>query len=157
MTSCASGGELSRVVCGWLYRGRARSDRDPRLHRHARVDLVSIRPKRLGRSAARLLRDADSGRAEILIPAIVAIELTLLREAGRNVVGVPQLEALVATKPAFALLPLDLRQAGEFILVGTLEDPFDRLVVAAARAAGAPLVTSDTGIEESALVETIWD
>ncbi len=123
---------------------------------HALIWYLS-RPKRLGCSAARLLRDADSGRAEILIPAIVAIELTLLREAGRDVVGVPQLQALVTAQPSFALLPLDLQQAGEFILVGTLKDPFDRLVVAAARAAGAPLITADTRIEESALVETIWD
>ena len=123
---------------------------------HALIWYLS-RPNRLGRSAARLLRSADAGRAEILIPAIVAIELTLLREAGRDVVGVPQLEALVTTQPAFTVLPLDLRQAGEFILVGTLQDPFDRLVVAAARASGTPLVTADTTIEESALVETIWD
>lgn len=123
---------------------------------HALIWYLS-RPSRLGRSAARLLRDADAGRAEILIPAIVAIELTLLREAGRDVVGMPQLEALVTAQPAFTVLPLDLRQAGEFILVGALQDPFDRLVVAAARTAGAPLVTADTTIEESALVETIWD
>ena len=56
------------------------------------------RPKRLGRAAARLLREADAGRAEILVPAIVLIELTLLREAGRNVVGVPQVEALLAAQ-----------------------------------------------------------
>ncbi len=123
---------------------------------HALIWYLS-RPKRLGRSATRLLRAADSGRAEVLIPAIVAIELTLLEEAGREVVGVPQLEALVSAQPAFALLPLDLRQAGEFILLGALQDPFDRLVVAAARAAGAPLMTADTRIEESALVEIIWD
>ena len=62
---------------------------------HALVWYLS-RPKRLGRAAARLLRAADAGRAEILVPAIVLIELTLLREAGRNVVGVPQVEALFA-------------------------------------------------------------
>jgi PIN domain nuclease of toxin-antitoxin system len=123
---------------------------------HALVWYLS-RPKRLGRAAARLLREADAGRVEILVPAIVLIELTLLREAGRNVVGVPQVEALFAAQPAFRLQPLEMMQAGEFVLLESLADPFDRLVVAAARVAGAPLITADTTIDESALVETIWD
>lgn len=123
---------------------------------HALIWYLS-RPKRLGRAAARLLRDADAGRAEILVPAIVLIELTLLREAGRNVVGVPQVEALLAAQPAFKLQPLELTQASEFVLLESLADPFDRLIVAAARGAGVPLMTADTTIDESALVETIWD
>jgi len=123
---------------------------------HALIWYLS-RPKRLGRTAARLLREADAGRAEILVPAIVLIELTLLREAGRNVVGMPQVEALLAAQPAFKLQPLEMTQASEFVLLESLADPFDRLVVAAARGAGVPLITADTTIDESALVETIWD
>lgn len=123
---------------------------------HALVWYLS-RPKRLGRAAARLLREADAGRAEILVPAVVLIELTLLREAGRNVVGVPQVGALLAAQPAFKLLPLEMAQASEFALLESLSDPFDRLIVAAARAAGAPLITGDGTIDASALVETIWD
>ena len=115
------------------------------------------RPKRLGRAAARFLREADAGRAEILVPAIVPIELTLLREAGRNVVGVPQVEALLAAQPAFKLQPLEMTQASEFVLLESLPDPFDRLIVAAARGTGVPLITADMTIDESALVETIWD
>jgi len=123
---------------------------------HALVWYLS-RPKRLGRAAARLLREADAGRAEIFVPAIVPIELTLLREAGRNVVGVPQIDALFAAQPAFKLQPLEMTQANEFALLESIADPFDRLVVAAARGAGVPLITADTAIDESALVETIWD
>jgi len=123
---------------------------------HALIWYLS-RPKRLGRAAARLLREADAGRAEILVPAIVLIELTLLREAGRNVVGMPQVEALVAAQPAFKLQPLEMTQASEFVLLESLADPFDRLVVAAARGAGVPLITADMTIDQSALVETIWD
>ena len=123
---------------------------------HALIWYLS-RPKRLGRTAARLLREADAGRAEILVPAIVLIELTLLREAGRNVVGMPQVEALLAAQPAFKLQPLEMTQASEFVLLESLADPFDRLVVAAARGAGVPLITADTTIDDSALVETIWD
>ena len=123
---------------------------------HALVWYLS-RPKRLGRAAARILREAAAGRAEIWIPAIVPIELTLLREAGRNVVGAPQIEACLAEQPAFVLQPLDLAQAIEFSMLDALEDPFDRMVVSAARAAKLPLVTADRSIEASALVEIIWN
>lgn len=115
------------------------------------------KPKRLGRSAARILRDADRGRVSVLVPSIVAIELALLRGAGRKTVGVPQLEALMTAQPAFAMLPLDLAQAKEFALLESLIDPFDRMIVAAARVTGTPLMTADTGIRGSALVEVVWD
>ena len=93
----------------------------------------------------------------VFVPAIVAIELTLLRQAGRNTVGIPQLEALVAAQPAFSVLPLDLAQAREFALLETMRDPFDRMLVAAARAAGTALITADTAIRDSALVDIVWD
>jgi len=55
------------------------------------------------------------------------------------------------------VLPLDLAQAREFALLETMRDPFDRMLVAAARAAGTSLVTADTAIRDSALVEIVWD
>jgi PIN domain nuclease of toxin-antitoxin system len=100
---------------------------------HALVWYLS-RPKRLARAARRLLRDADAARAAILVPAIVAIELSLLRDTGRNIVGIAQLEALMAAQPTFSLLPLDLPQATEFALLQSVRDPFDRLILAAAQA-----------------------
>jgi len=123
---------------------------------HALVWYLS-KPTRLGRSAARLLREADRGRVNVLVPAVVGIELTLLRRAGRRTVGVPQLEALVTTQPTFSVLPLDLAQAKEFALLENLHDPFDRMIVAAARTAATPLVTADTAIRDSALADVVWD
>ena len=123
---------------------------------HAIVFLLR-RPKRLGPIAARVLRAADAGRTEVLIPAISVAELALLAEAGRDVVAPVQIEALIAKNPNFRLLPLDLSQCLEFALLGALRDPFDRLIVAAARSAGVPLVTADNAIRTSSLVETLWD
>ena len=67
------------------------------------------------------------------------------------------MEALLAAQPAFQLQPLDLDQATEFSLLDSLPDPFDRMIVAAARSADVPLISADTVIDASALVETIWD
>jgi PIN domain nuclease of toxin-antitoxin system len=115
------------------------------------------RPKRLGRAAARALRDVDAGRARAWIPAIVGVELTLLAEHGRRFAGVAEVEAATFRNDHVRVLPFDLAQATEFALLGALSDPFDRMVVATARAAGHPLLTADEPIAESGLVEVIWD
>jgi PIN domain nuclease of toxin-antitoxin system len=113
-------------------------------------------PRRLGRAATRWLRDAEAGKAEIAIPAVVPIELALLREAGRKVVGPAEIQALVSAQPCIGICPLDLEQAREFVLLMSLPEPFDRMIVAAARVRAGPLITADDVIAQSGLVETVW-
>jgi hypothetical protein len=45
-----------------------------------------MKPKRLGRRAQRLLRGVDGGCTAVVIPAIVAVELSLLLDAGRDTI-----------------------------------------------------------------------
>jgi PIN domain nuclease of toxin-antitoxin system len=126
------------------------------LDTHALVWWAS-RPRALGGVAARALREVDAGRARAWIPAIVGVELTLLAERGRRLIGVAEIEAATERNDQVRVLPLDLAQATEFLLLSVLSDPFDRMIVAAARAVGHPLVTADVAITESGLVEVIWD
>ena len=114
-------------------------------------------PKRLGREAARVLREVDSGRARAWVPSIVGVELTLIAEAGRRLVSVSELDAAARRNSEVRILGHDLAQAVEFALLHSLADPFDRMIVAAARASGRPLLTADVRIEESGLVDVIWD
>lgn len=116
----------------------------------------ATRPERLGKDAARALRAVDAGRARAWVPSIVGVELTLLREAGRRVLGVAELEAATRRNGEVRLLPQDLAQGMEFALLSLLEDPFDRMIVAAARAAGHPLITGDDRITNSGLVPVVW-
>lgn len=126
------------------------------LDTHAFVWWVS-KPARLGRQARRVLRAVDAGRSRAWIPSIVGIELTLLSEAGRLRLGVAELEAATKRNDEVRILVHDLAQASEFALLRSLGDPFDRMVVAAARAADLPLVTADSTIAASGLVEVIWE
>lgn len=116
-----------------------------------------VRARRVGKAAARALRDVDRGRSRAWIPAIVPVELALLRERGRSTIGVPELEATMLRNPALQLLPLDLGQVKEFTLLGTLRDPFDRIIVAAARSARCSLLTADEAIAASGLADVVWD
>lgn len=117
----------------------------------------AAKPTRVGRAAARALAGVDRGDARAYIPAIVGVELTLLQEAGRKLPSVAELEAATVRNDRVVVLPLDVRQASEFALLAVLEDPFDRMIVAAARALNRPLLTADSTITDSNLVPVIWD
>jgi len=113
--------------------------------------------RRLGRSASRAVREIDAGRAAGWIPATVPVELALLRERGRSALGVAEVEATLARSPAVTLLRLDLAQAREFALLSALRDPFDRMIVAAARSVQLPVIIADWAITASRLVEVVWE
>lgn len=112
-------------------------------------------PKKLGQRARRALDQADQKGHTVWLPAAVAAEVVLLKELGRTALGLPALrEAFERT--CWRFLPLDLRQVDEFAGLSAIRDPFDRLIVAAARSVGAKLVTRDARLEELGLVEIVW-
>jgi PIN domain nuclease of toxin-antitoxin system len=115
------------------------------------------KPAKLGKEAKRLLRMADAGKLHVLIPAACLVELALLREIGRPVVGPEEVHALVSQHPCFSVLPMGLEQVRGFVPLAGVRDPFDRMIIAAARNENVPLLTADESITRSALVETIWD
>jgi len=116
-----------------------------------------VQGRRVGRSAGRMLCEVDRGRCRAWIPAIVPVEIVLLRERGRSAIGIPELEATLERNSELQLLPLDLAQAREFALLPGVHDPFDRMIMAAARAVGCPLLSADTGMQESGLLQVVWD
>lgn len=112
-------------------------------------------PKKLGRGARRALERADLQGHTVWLPAAVAAEVVLLKELGRMDLGLPALRRATELG-SWRFLALDLRQIDEFAALTSIRDPLDRLILAAARATGARLITRDAALEESGLVEIIW-
>lgn len=113
-------------------------------------------PRKLGARARAALQRVEAGTDEAWVPAAVVAEILILRGLGRVGIGIPELRSTMESTPSFRFSPLDLPQLDEFAALVVLSDPFDRLVVSAARALGARLITRDGVIQESGLVETIW-
>lgn len=113
-------------------------------------------PKRLGRGARRAFAAADAGRWLCHVPAITLVEISLLAERGRLRVGLPQVLETLAGHSGYAILSLDMEQALAFASLVSIRDPMDRLVMAAARATGARLVSNDEALSGHG-VERIWD
>lgn len=113
-------------------------------------------PAKLGKKARTAMQAVEEGRGEAWIPAAVVAEIVLLRELGRIGIGLAHLKTSMEEAPGLRFLPLELRQLDEFAALGAIRDPFDRLIVSAARAVGAKLVTRDRSLGELALVQTVW-
>jgi PIN domain nuclease of toxin-antitoxin system len=113
-------------------------------------------PHKLGSKAKGAMRSVEAGRGVAWIPAAVAAEIVLLKELGRIEIGLPDLKVALERAPGLRFLPLDLRQLDEFAALGALRGAFDRLIVGAARAMNAKLVTKDTRLQELGLVQTVW-
>jgi PIN domain nuclease of toxin-antitoxin system len=112
----------------------------------------------LGSKAAAVFAAAEDRRAVIYVPAAVIWEVTLLARAGKiNLRRTPRiffvdLFSSVAYQ-AYDLTPEQVFDADEWRFN---RDPFDGLVVAAARALDLPLITRDSDIVASHAVKTIW-
>ena len=81
--------------------------------------------------------------------------MILLQQLGRIVVGLPEVRSLVE-QGSLSFLPLDLDQFDEFAALSSIKDPFDRLIVAAARRMGAALITRDESLADLGLVRIVW-
>jgi PIN domain nuclease of toxin-antitoxin system len=116
-----------------------------------------LSPGKLGKSARKELERIESGKGTAWIPAAVVAEIVILRELRRIKIGLPEIKTAVEQAPCLRFLPLDMRQLEEFAVHVTVRDPFDRLILGATRALGAKLITKDSRLRESGVVQTIWD
>jgi PIN domain nuclease of toxin-antitoxin system len=98
-----------------------------------------LNPNRLGPRTVRLIRNSN----EIFVSSVSIAEIFVKQMLGKIELPTP-ISELVATF-RFKAMGFDVEMANEIealpILMG--HDPFDRMIVATARAKGATLITSD--------------
>lgn len=126
------------------------------LDTHALVWFLTV-PEKLGRGARRALTDISAARAHGVVPVSTLLEVCLLRERKRTRLNVAAITEAFQDMPQVRFLALDHEQAREYEALSLLTDPFDRMIVAAARHVAAPLVTADSLITDSGLVHVVWD
>jgi PIN domain nuclease of toxin-antitoxin system len=113
---------------------------------------------KLGLKARAVFGAAERGDAIIYVPAAVMWEVSLLARAVRINLRRPlrQFFADLFSNPAYQPHQLDAGQVFDADELRFTRDPFDGLIVAAARDLGLPLVTRDAAIRESGAVRAIW-
>ena len=112
----------------------------------------------LGERARRLFDAAERQQALVYVPAAAIWEVSLLTRVGRVNLRRPLRTFFdeLFSNPAYQ--PVDLT-ADQIVLADELRftrDPFDGLIVAAARTLDAPLITRDGPIRDSGAVRVLW-
>lgn len=100
-------------------------------------------------------RDAVEGH-ELVASPIALLEMELLHEIGRTRQTASTIADTLATDVGLRVCGLPFRDVVNQALKETwTSDPFDRLIVANARVAGAPLVTKDERIRKH-YARAVW-
>jgi PIN domain nuclease of toxin-antitoxin system len=124
---------------------------------HAFIWYTQSKSSKLGKSTRSLFNDAEHGRTLIHIPSIVLWEVADRLQDGT----IPMNQRFdhwcraLDSKKGFQIQPLLWEDAHEARNL-PFEDPFDCLITGTAMRLGVPVITKDTAITESRLIETIW-
>ncbi len=112
-------------------------------------------PDRLSSTARALLEDSE---AEILVSAVSTAEIAIKHAIGRLTLPCP-IRALIGdlfTVGGFAALPFHHAHAVELAELPPIHgDPFDRMLIAQAKAEGLPLLTADAIIPQYP-IQVVW-
>jgi PIN domain nuclease of toxin-antitoxin system len=112
----------------------------------------------LGRRAAAHFDACERQQALVYVPMAVVWEVSLLARASRINLRRP-VRAFFAdlfSSPAYHPCDLTAEQVNDADDLRFTRDPFDALIVAAARSLALPLLTRDADIRASGAVQVIW-
>jgi PIN domain nuclease of toxin-antitoxin system len=112
----------------------------------------------LGRRAAALFAACELQQAVVYVPAAAVWEVATLSRARPAILktSVRVYFEHVFSNPSYQLLDVTAEQIFDASELGFTRDPFDGLIVAAARSLDVPLVTRDEAIRNSGAVRVIW-
>jgi PIN domain nuclease of toxin-antitoxin system len=112
----------------------------------------------LGKLARRAFAEAEKRRVTIYIPTICFFELSLLLQRGKleSNVPFPEWREKVQRSGSFIIEPLIWEDVYEAQALVALADPFDRLIAGIANRLGSRLITRDSALVDSGVVETVW-
>lgn len=112
----------------------------------------------LGRRAAAQFAACAAQQSVVYVPAAVVWGVAVLTRTPRAILKTSVREYFdhVFSNPCLQLLDLTAAQIFDANELGFTRDPFDGLIVAAARSLDLPLITRDEAIRASGAVRVLW-
>ena len=124
---------------------------------HPLVWFASGKHRKLSKKVLRTFQAASHSEALIYVPVFVLWEIAMLTKIGKIVLreSFPDWAMHLTLQPGFELAPVDIQVMIEAYHY-PFPDPFDGVVTATAKVMDLPLMTKDSEIHESELVEIHW-
>lgn len=122
---------------------------------HALVFHLNDDP-RLGALARVAFKDAEAGRATIVVPVIVLAEIAWLTERGRVALDPADVIGALRAHPAYEVAPLDADRIVAFLAMRSVPEMHDRIIACEAKLRGATLITRDQALTSSGVVPVVW-
>ncbi len=112
----------------------------------------------MSKAALQAFTDAEMGNAYVYVPAMVLLETAILQRHGRIDLkgGFLRWTKSVLRNSGFGVAPLEPEVINASVEYSFNKDPFDRVIVATASELAFPLITKDSNITDSGLVEILW-
>jgi len=111
---------------------------------------------KIGKRALKILRDTDAGEHVIYVSIISIVEIMYLAERNRIPLKLDETLSKITISDNYHIVDLDVDTIQNAKAIHGLE-LHDRLIVASARQLKLSILTSDTQILKSNLIDTIWD
>lgn len=118
--------------------------------------VVYLEKRRLGVDSQTIFDSAENANTIIHIPAIVSAEILYLSERGRINSNLQEVKNLLQNNPNFRECPLTQAIIETAEQIVDIPELHDRLISATARYLNLELITTDTKIQNSAFVQTVW-
>lgn len=150
------------TICTPRRQARPRNEADVKRYvadTHAVLWWLGGAMPRLGRTARRIFRQADTGSCEIILSVMSLWEIGVLYDAGRLrlPLGYGNWCDELERHPGFRVEPLTRHDVELGRAVRGLREPADRLIAATALRLQAPLLTADQRIAGSGALRVLWD
>ncbi len=118
--------------------------------------ILHLEKRKMPEIAKALFREADAGKVEILVPAMVLAEIGYLSEKGRIELKIEQVESYFNTHNSFQLYPLNMKVVEASFEIDDIHELHDRLIAGTAKLLGVEIITNDPVISNSKFVHAIW-
>jgi len=115
-------------------------------------------PELSGVAADALLQAEETDGVVVSVASLIDLWYVTQTTKGVSAADLTHLREQITASPELSLHPIDedVVDATTAIPRDVLTDPWDRFIVATAKALDVPLVTRDQAIRDSGLVPTIW-
>ncbi len=114
-----------------------------------------LKSPKLSEGANQSFDEALEGKALLVIPSIVLLELFFVLQKHRLAHQFPEIISHIENSPFYQVYPLDLSVIKEVSKIKDIQEAHDRVIVATAKMTNGYIVTKDAKIK-SLYPRTIW-